>query len=227
MRELPFGTGRVVQTGIKVIKIINNEPGKQSEDQYGSDPSEDVGPPYPPVINQQPGHVSPHCAADRHHLQGVLQLRPPSLDQCSSIGSMMSSIFLPGRSLSWAPYIDGCFSSGSEQCSFMLRVPSLAVPLSKTKDRRPVSRVVRSMLKAPALSLYALDLKISSPLVFSCQHQSPRNSSGIEPRIVWAWAGCHCAAMSAAAAINFFIAFFLILGSSDLSVAFASPRTTL
>jgi hypothetical protein len=61
MRELPFGTGRVVQTGIKVIKIINNEPGKQSEDQYSADPSEDVGPPFPPVVDQQPIHVSPHC----------------------------------------------------------------------------------------------------------------------------------------------------------------------
>src|SRR5215831_12744377 len=119
----------------------------------------------------------------------------------------MSSIFLSGRSLSWAPYIDGCFSPVSEQCSLMLRVPSLAVPLSKTQDRRPVSRVMRSMLKEPVLGLHAPVLKIFSPLVFSCQQQSPRNSSGIEPRIIWAWAGCHCAATSAAAAINFFIAF--------------------
>jgi hypothetical protein len=50
----------VVQTGIKIIKIIYNDPGKQSEDQYGGDPSEDVGPPFPPVIDQQPIHVSPH-----------------------------------------------------------------------------------------------------------------------------------------------------------------------
>ena len=70
------------------------------------------------------------------------------------------------------------------------------------------------MLKEPALSLQAPDLKMSSPLVFSCQHQSPRNSSGIEPRIVWAWAGCHCVAMSAAAAINLFIAFFPFLEAS-------------
>ena len=90
----------------------------------------------------------------------------------------------------------------------MLRVPSLAVPLSKTQDRRPVSRVMRSMVKEPVLSLHAPDLKILSPLVFSCQHQSPRNSSGIEPRIIWAWRGCHCVATSAAAAINLFIAFF-------------------
>ena len=53
------------------------------------------------------------------------------------------------------------------------------------------------MLKEPALSLHAPGLKISSPLVFSCQHQSPRNCSGIEPRIAWAWAGCHCAATNA------------------------------
>ena len=99
---------------------------------------------------------------------------------------MMSSIFLPGCSLSWAPYIDGCFSSELVQCIRILRVPSLAVPLSKTQDRRPVSRVMRSMFKEPALGLHAPGLKISSPLVFSCQHQSPRNSSGIEPRIAWA-----------------------------------------
>ena len=42
------------------------------------------------------------------------------------------------------------------------------------------------MLKEPALSLHAPGLKISSPLVFSCEQQSPRNSSEIEPRIVWA-----------------------------------------
>ena len=53
----------------------------------------------------------------------------------------------------------------------MLRVPSFAVPLSKTQDRRFVSKVMRSMLKEPALSLHAPDLNISSPLVFSCQHQ--------------------------------------------------------
>ena len=45
----------------KIIKIIYNYPGKQSEDQYGGDPSEDVGPPFPPVVDQQPIHVSPHC----------------------------------------------------------------------------------------------------------------------------------------------------------------------
>jgi hypothetical protein len=50
----------MVQTGIKKIKIIYNNPGKQSEDQYGGDPSEDIGPPFPPVIDQ-PIHVSPHC----------------------------------------------------------------------------------------------------------------------------------------------------------------------
>jgi hypothetical protein len=65
MRESP--TGRVVHAGIKKIKIIYNSPGKQSEDQYGGDPSKDVGPPFPPVIDQQPIHVSPHCPADRHH----------------------------------------------------------------------------------------------------------------------------------------------------------------
>jgi hypothetical protein len=48
-----LGTGRVVQTGIEIIKIIYNEPGKQREDQYGGDPSEDIGPPFPPVIDQQ------------------------------------------------------------------------------------------------------------------------------------------------------------------------------
>jgi hypothetical protein len=67
------------------------------------------------------------------------------------------------------------------------------------------------MLKEPALCLHAPGLKISSPLLFSCQHQSPRNSSGIEPRIAWAGAGCHCAATNSAAAINFFIRFFLFL----------------
>ena len=36
----------------------------------------------------------------------------------------------------------------------MLRVPSLAVPLSKTQDSRPVSTLVRSMLKEPALGLH-------------------------------------------------------------------------
>jgi hypothetical protein len=51
---------------------------------------------------------------------------------------MMSSIFLPGCSLSWSPYIDGCFSSGSVQSIRILRVLSLAVPLSKTQDRRRV-----------------------------------------------------------------------------------------
>ena len=79
----------------------------------------------------------------------------------------MSSIFLPGCSLR---YIVGCFSSRSVQCIRILRVPSLAVPLSKTQDRRPVSRVMRSMLKEPALGLHAPDLKTFSPLVFSCQH---------------------------------------------------------
>ena len=59
--ESRSGTGRVVQTGIKIIKIIYNNPGKQSEDQYGGDPSEDVGPPFPPVVDQQPIHVSAHC----------------------------------------------------------------------------------------------------------------------------------------------------------------------
>ena len=117
--------GRVVHTGIKKIKIIHNNPGKQSEDQYGGDPSEDVGPPFPPVIDQQPFHVSPHGPADRHR----------GCNHCCSIGSMMSSIFFPGCSLSWAPYIDGCFSSGSGQCSLMLRVPSLIVPRSKTQVR--------------------------------------------------------------------------------------------
>ena len=57
--ESPRDTGRVVQTGIKKIKIIYNNPGKQSEDQYGGDPSENVGPPFPPEIDQQPIHVSP------------------------------------------------------------------------------------------------------------------------------------------------------------------------
>jgi hypothetical protein len=59
------------------------------------------------------------------------------------------------------------------------RVPSLAVPLSKPQDRRPVSRVMRSMLNEPALSLHPPGLKMLS-VVFSW-HQSPRNSSGIEP----------------------------------------------
>jgi hypothetical protein len=124
---------------------------------------------------------------------------------------MVSSIFLSGRSLSWAPYIDGSFSSESEQCIRIMTMSSLAVPLSKTQDRRPVSRVMRSMLKEPALSLQAPDLKITSPLAFSCQHQSPRNSSGIEPMITWAWTGCHCVAKNNAAVINFFIGFFLFL----------------
>jgi hypothetical protein len=73
----------------------------------------------------------------------------------------------------------------------MLRVPSIAVPLSKTHDRRLVSRVMRSMLKKPPLSLHAPDLKISSPLVFSCQHQSPRNRDRAEDRLgVRGWALC-------------------------------------
>ena len=63
------------------------------------------------------------------------------------------------------------------------------------------------MLREPGLSLHAPGLKICSPLAFSCQHQSPRNSSGIEPRIAWAWAGCYCAATMAAAAMNLFIGF--------------------
>jgi hypothetical protein len=52
----------VVQTGIKEIKIIYNKPGEQSKDQYGGDPTKDVRPPFPPVIDQQPIHVSPYCA---------------------------------------------------------------------------------------------------------------------------------------------------------------------
>ena len=48
MRESP--TGRVVHAGIKKIKIIYNSPGKQSEDQYGGDPSKDVGPPFQTVM---------------------------------------------------------------------------------------------------------------------------------------------------------------------------------
>ena len=75
------------------------------------------------------------------------------------------------------------------------------------RESWPLSRVMRSMLNEPALSLHAPDLKTCSPSVFSCQHQSPRNSSGIEPRIVWASASCHCATTNAAAAINLFIAF--------------------
>jgi hypothetical protein len=53
-----LGTGRAVQTRIEKIKIIYNDPGKHGEDQYGGDPSEDVRPPFPPVIDQQPSHVS-------------------------------------------------------------------------------------------------------------------------------------------------------------------------
>ena len=34
-----------------------------------------------------------------------------------------------------------------------------------------MSKVMRSMFKEPTLSLHAPDLNISSPLVFSCQHQ--------------------------------------------------------
>ena len=45
-------------------------------------------------------------------------------------------------------------------------VPSLAAPLSKPQDRRPVSRVRRSMLNEPALSLHPPGLKTLS-LVFS------------------------------------------------------------
>jgi hypothetical protein len=55
----PLDAGRVVQTGIKNIKIIYDNPSKQSEDHYGGDPSEDVGAPLPPVLDQQPIHVSP------------------------------------------------------------------------------------------------------------------------------------------------------------------------
>ena len=54
----------------------------------------------------------------------------------------MSSIFLPGSSLSWA--INNSLSSGSAQSIRIWRVPSLAAPLSKPQDRRPVSRVMRS-----------------------------------------------------------------------------------
>jgi hypothetical protein len=53
-----LGTGRAVQTGIKKIKIVSDDPGKQSKDQYGGDPSKDVGSPLPPVVNQRPIHVS-------------------------------------------------------------------------------------------------------------------------------------------------------------------------
>jgi hypothetical protein len=47
----------------KKIKIFHNNPSKQSEDQYGGDPSEDVGPPFPPVIDQQPIHRLPYRLA--------------------------------------------------------------------------------------------------------------------------------------------------------------------
>jgi len=59
VRESSLGTGGAVQTRIEIIKIVSNEPGKQSEDQYGGDPSEDVGPPFPPVIDQQLFHGLP------------------------------------------------------------------------------------------------------------------------------------------------------------------------
>ena len=45
-------------------------------------------------------------------------------------------------------------------------VASRPVPLSKPQDRRPVSRVMRSMLNEPALSLHSPGLKVLS-LVFS------------------------------------------------------------
>jgi hypothetical protein len=84
MRESP--TGRVVHTGIKKIKIIYNNPGKQSEDQYGGDPSEDVGPPFPPVIDQQPIHVSPHLSCRQtSRLQGALQEPNFSVDRPSAL----------------------------------------------------------------------------------------------------------------------------------------------
>ena len=63
-----------VFVGIKEIKIIYNNPSKQSEDQYGGDPSEDVGAPLPPVIDQQPIHVSPYLPADRHHSIGFIKI---------------------------------------------------------------------------------------------------------------------------------------------------------
>jgi hypothetical protein len=75
----PLDAGRVVQTGIKNIKIIYDNPSKQSEDQYGGDPSEDVGAPLPPVIDQQPIHVSPKNNRTEkegytaHPLQGGIQ----------------------------------------------------------------------------------------------------------------------------------------------------------
>ena len=74
VRESPLGTRRVVQTGIKIIKIIYNEPGKQSEDQYGGDPSENVGPPFPPVIDQYPVHGLRHYPGDRHLGDKALEL---------------------------------------------------------------------------------------------------------------------------------------------------------
>jgi hypothetical protein len=56
------------------------------------------------------------------------------------------------------------------------------------------------MINMSIVRVHQPGLKISSPLVFSRQHQSPGNSSGIEPRIGWAWAGCHFAATNATAA---------------------------
>ena len=57
-----LAAGCVVQTGIKSIEIIQHEPGKHSEYQYGGDPSKDVRTPLPQVIDQSPIHVSPHAA---------------------------------------------------------------------------------------------------------------------------------------------------------------------
>jgi hypothetical protein len=65
----------------------------------------------------------------------------------------MRPIFLPGSSLSCAPYIDDCLSSGSVQSIRILRVPSLAAPLSKPQDKRPASRAMRRMLNETALTL--------------------------------------------------------------------------
>jgi hypothetical protein len=48
---------------IKVIKVLFHNEGEQGEDQYGGGPSEDVGPPFPPVSDQQLIHLIPSLLA--------------------------------------------------------------------------------------------------------------------------------------------------------------------
>jgi hypothetical protein len=48
----------IIQAGIRKIKVTDNDPRKESKNQYSGGPSDDVWSPLPPVIHQQPIHVS-------------------------------------------------------------------------------------------------------------------------------------------------------------------------